>query len=262
MSNTAAIIYIGTCGYSYPEWEKVFYPPDMKKTEYLRFYSSVFNFVELDFSWYTQPKRENIEKMIEQTPESFRFSVKVNRSLSHNITEEWKKQADIFTEGCAALIEKNRLAAMLLQFPWSFKYTPENRRYLDLLLKKLPGPLCIEFRCRDWFNKAVYEGLAGRNINCVLTDSPEKPAASEISGGTALYRFHGRNKENWYSGEMRKFDYLYSEKELHETVPLIKTAAEKSGILLISFNNHFSGKAVQNAIQLKKILQAEGCSVF
>jgi uncharacterized protein YecE (DUF72 family) len=68
-------------------------------------------------------------------------------------------------------------------------------------------------------------------------------------------RFHGRNKENWWSGDnVSRYDYLYNETELNEWAERIRTMVVQTAVVLVVFNNHSKGQAVQNARRLKQLM--------
>jgi len=254
-------LYIGTSGYSYADWRGEFYPPDLGKTEFLSFYAERFSFVELNFSYYRQPNSYMISKIIEKTPDDFLFSIKGHRSMTHERTEEWKKGADEFISGILPLSEQDRLAGVLLQFPYSFHRNQKNRLYLGEVCSYLADfPLFLEFRNREWQLPEVYAELEQRNIGIVNTDSPELdklPEPSSLATSDRGYvRFHGRNRDNWWSGDnVSRYDYLYSDEELKEWAARIEKVLAKVKVLFLAFNNHHKGQAVVNAFQLASLLR-------
>lgn len=253
-------LYVGTSGFSYKDWSGPFYPEDLRQGDFLQFYSSRFSFVELNFSYYRQPAAQMIEQMRQKVPESFLFSIKAHQSMTHERGADWKEQCGQFRGGIGPLLENNQCAGVLLQFPYSFHYTGENRHYLDALLKELKElPLLVEFRNSEWDLQSVRDELRERSIGLVLTDMPalEKlPGPSRVmTSDTAYIRFHGRNRENWWSGDnVSRYDYLYSREELEERLPDMQVLLNSSRRLFIAFNNHHKGQAVQNAFQLIELL--------
>jgi len=134
-------IVIGTSGFSYPDWKGVFYPPRLKKEEWLKFYAEHFEFCELNFSYYRMPQAKQMEKFLSYP---LKFSVKAHKSLTHDRLEATAARQD-FLEAVKVLQEDDHLAAVLLQFPFSFAYNGENRIYLLKLLEDLTTlPLVVE----------------------------------------------------------------------------------------------------------------------
>ncbi|MBT3272150.1 MAG: DUF72 domain-containing protein [Spirochaetales bacterium] len=264
----SATIYIGTSGYSYADWMGSFYPADLPKKDLLNFYASKFQIVELNFSYYRQPTAGMLNRMLDITPEQFQFSIKAHGSLTHNVEQDWRKDAAEYKRGVAPLLSSDRLTAVLLQFPYSFHYEKDNRRYLANLCDELKSlPLVIEFRSAEWQTERVYGEMRERGIGISATDCPalkNLPAPSETTTSKIGYiRFHGRNGKNWWNGtNASRYDYLYNDEELDEWLNRINQMSKNTKILVIVFNNHWRGKAVQNAGQLKeKITQQTGLHI-
>jgi uncharacterized protein YecE (DUF72 family) len=259
-----ARILIGTSGYSYVDWVGPVYPPGTRKEEFLSFYAREFPIVELNFSYYAQPSQRTLERMVENTPEGFQFCLKAHRSMTHEIGETWESDIQTFRKGIEPLLGSGRLAAVLLQFPYSFSYTPESRERLATLTEKLSGiPLAVEFRKSEWMNEKVTAGLRERGIALVSVDEPSLPRllspTTEVTSDLSYVRFHGRNAKNWWAGDnTSRYDYLYDGKELGEWVERVKVILQKARVLLLFFNNHARGRAVTNAREMKEILAAQG----
>lgn len=166
-----------------------------------------------------------------------------------------------FVRGIDPIVEASKLAVILLQFPFSFHYNRDNREYLNKLCAQFGElPLAVEFRNRYWQRPSVYEGLRERNITYVNVDEPQLsglPLAQNIvTSGIGYVRFHGRNSDNWWTGDnVSRYDYLYSDSELGEWVPRIEAMAAQTSLVLVVFNNHSKGQAVENARKLKQKLR-------
>ena len=113
-------------------------------------YAENFTITELNYTWYRMPAAEAIERLRRTVSTSFLFSVKLTRTLTHEIDpEKWPVQADLFRDGVAPLVQAGQLAAILIQLPPQFGRTPTNRQHLAALLDRLWGlPLAVEFRNR------------------------------------------------------------------------------------------------------------------
>ena len=261
----SADIYIGTSGYSYRDWVGPFYPVGTKQRDYLDYYSNHFSLVELNFSYYRQPTAEMIEKMALQTPSGFLFAIKGHQSLTHKIDDSWRNEVQTFRTGIAPLEITDKLAGILLQFPFSFHYSIQNRNYLAQLCDELEGlPLNVEFRNRDWESERVSREMEKRGIGIVSVDEPDLPdlPTPEVrtTSSTGYLRFHGRNAEQWWKGDnISRYDYLYDISELEEWLSRIESMSKRTNLVLVVFNNHARGNAVRNAIQLKKLLNDRGC---
>lgn len=252
---------VGTCGFSYPEWREAFYPKDLAQAEYLRFYSLVFPFVELEASWRTMPKRELLESLARQTPSEFLFSLKAHKSLTHEISKDWGKNAERFSLAVEALASRGKLAAVLLQFPHRFAYTTENRIYLGELCSVLSSfPLAIDFRDTAWRQPSAFEGFAKRNIAFVMVESPNLPdlalETAPITADTIYCRLYGRNDEQWWDGSAQsRYGYDYSPQELRDKARFFIGLAQKAEKIFVAFNNHAEAKAAKNARALGALIK-------
>jgi uncharacterized protein YecE (DUF72 family) len=261
-------LLIGTSGYSYAEWADAgFYPPGTKPSGMLPLYAQTFTITELNYTWYQMPKASAIARMCQHVPPHFHFAVKVTRNLSHEIEPDaWRSCAAQYRDGIAPLIQSDQLAAVLLQFPPSFKRVPTNRHYLAALLDEFAElPVAVEFRHTSWANDRVYDELERRRVTLVAVDEPDLknlfPRLDVVTNPDFFYiRFHGRNARGWRSGNMQQqFNYDYTAAELREwTATRIPRMAQQARRGLIFFNNHVRAQAPHNARQLMAQLVAEG----
>jgi uncharacterized protein YecE (DUF72 family) len=257
---------IGTSGFDYPEWRGVLYPPTLPRAGFLAAYAERFPTLELNFSYYGMPRAEAMAALMDRAASTrLDYSIKANRKLTHDIDPASVGQlAKEFRAGIAPLVQGGRLAAILLGFPFGFAYRPDERRYLDRLLGEFAGlPLVVEFRHRDWFNARVLEGLRNRGVGLCTLDLPRledfPPVADLVTAEPVYIRFHGRNDQDWWSGDARgRYDYLYSREELASWVPRIEAMAATAKRLRIYFNNHARGQAAQNARELGELLVGAG----
>lgn len=263
-------VLIGTSGYDHPELKGIFYPEKLARKDFLNFYSTKFNALELNSTFYGMPTKDRILSFYERAQGRLSFSVKLNRLLTHEIHSNWENDAENFRDALLPLIENNCLASVLIQFPESFHYSIDNRYYLSALLQKLyPLPCVVEFRHKEWIKESVFEGLAARNAGIVFCDMPQLKNLPDgfslrtpFIGKNAYIRLHGRNADGWYvqteSGEeTHRYDYKYSIAELKTFIPIIKKALEEKKTVQLYFNNHPKGDGFKNAMELRQILNEE-----
>jgi uncharacterized protein YecE (DUF72 family) len=254
-------ILIGTSGYSYDDWVGPFYPSGTKQADFLEYYSREFPVAELNFTYYRMPDAYLTKRMALLTPGNFLFSIKAHKTLTHEIRPEaFRAEAAAFLSGIEPIIDVGKLGAVLLQFPFGFHYTKENRKYLDSLCSTLHDlPLAVEFRNNQWQKESVSWGLRERGIALVNVDEPDLAgllsAQDLVTSQIGYVRFHGRNCGNWWKGDnVTRYDYLYNDEELQQWAPRIMKMAESAQVILIVFNNHSKGQAIQNARRLKEML--------
>jgi uncharacterized protein YecE (DUF72 family) len=263
------MLKLGTSGFSFPDWKGTAYPKKIKSSEMLGFYEDELGFeaCELNYTFYRMPDPYTLDKMSRRAGKGFEFTVKAFREMTHEIWED-EKRAKIknnrkvfadFTRGIEPLAASGKLGALLIQLPTFFKNTEENIEYLEKAREWLKAfPLVIEFRNAGWLKDKTYTLLKEGKMGICVVDEPQLPrllpfdprATSEIG----YFRFHGRNPL-WYSaGAHERYNYLYSEKELTEFLPGIKSVEKKAKKTFLFFNNCFMGQSVKNAVQLRELL--------
>lgn len=263
-------VLIGTSGYDYPEWKGVFYPQELKRKDFLSYYSTVFNALELNFCFYSMPTESQLLSFYERSEGRVKFSVKANRLLTHEIGTDWKNSAQTYKKAIIPLLEKNSLSGVLFQFPQSFHYIPENRIYLANIIKEFDGfPVIIEFRHKEWIRESVFAGLVERGASVAFCDMPQLKYLpdgksddrlyTQFIGKNAYIRLHGRNANAWYCKDdgangSSRYDYNYAERELVEFIPVIKKAFKEGRNVQVFFNNHPKGNGANNALYLKRKL--------
>ena len=259
-----AEILIGTSGYSYNEWVGPVYPEGTKQSEFLAYYSGLFPTLELNFSYYNMPKPQNLAKMLTDSG-NLTFAIKAHKTLTHEISPSlWESEAKKYLQAIEPLLGVGRLEAVLFQFPYSFKYSDENRLYLDKLLKYFKGvPSAVEFRKSDWFNGKVIDGMKKREVPLVSLDMPDlaklPPSMDVVTAPLAYIRLHGRNNEAWWGkDEHERYNYLYTDGEVEAWAARIERIVQQSKRVVVYFNNHPFGKAAKNAQTLIKILEKIG----
>ncbi len=264
------MILVGTSGYDYPEWRGNFYPLDLRREQFLEYYATQFNAVELNFTFYHMPAYSIMESFYNRTKGKLSFSLKATRSFTHEIDRSWKDQAKEFKDAVQPIHSHALLSALLFQFPQSFRYTVENRYYLRDMIKEFEGfPVVIEFRHKEWLRPSVFEGLSSLRADIVFCDMPALSALPDgltyrtpFIGYNAYVRLHGRNSNAWYAFDSRnngaqRYEYQYTQDELEEFVPVVDQAYEEGRKVQIYFNNHPKGYGAKNARQFRDLLDQD-----
>jgi uncharacterized protein YecE (DUF72 family) len=163
------------------------------------------------------------------------------------------------------LAKAGKLGSVLLQFPWSFKNTPDDRVYLAKLLEKFSDyPLVLEVRHTSWNTPEIYGWLEEGGVGICNIDQPVfkksiSPAALTTSP-VGYVRLHGRNYKDWFREKAprdERYNYLYSIDELEPWLVRIKEVAKQTRETYVVTNNHFRGQAVVNAVEIKAALEEE-----
>src|SRR4051794_17761999 len=182
MPTASSDVRIGTAGWNYPSgrgtWNGVFYPPPRRRPkgfDELSFYAEHFDTVEVNSTFYGQPRAEITRGWVQRTPAGFEFSVKLFQKFTHprmfrervagGLPPDARDDAaaidalarpndadlDEFRRGIEPLASSGRLGALLAQFPASFKDDAPSRDYLAALLRAFRDyPVAVELRHKTW----------------------------------------------------------------------------------------------------------------
>ena len=262
VKSTKSLALVGTSGYYYDDWRTVFYPPELPKNRMLEFYTDHFRIVEINATYYKIPEVKTFESMIKRTPDDFLFIVKTNQETTHLRSENREAFAKL-SESIKPLAEANRFEGYLAQFPYSFKNSETNRKYL-IETKKYAGdkPLFVEFRNSTWLKPQIIDFLKTIDVSYVNVDEPRikglLPPQDIVTNKFGYLRFHGRNDKDWWDGQgSARYNYEYEEEELKEWLTNISNILRKTYKTYIFFNNHPNGQAIKNAQQMIEILKSK-----
>ncbi|MDD5553885.1 MAG: DUF72 domain-containing protein [Candidatus Omnitrophica bacterium] len=235
-------IFIGTSGWNYAHWRKVFYPDGLGQNKWLAHYVNFFNSVELNVTFYRLVQKKTFQNWNKTTPGGFNFAVKGSRFITHiKRLKDSGESLKLFLDNAKGLKEK--LAAVLWQLPPGFKKDLKRLESFLKLLKKAGVRQAFEFRNASWFDKEVYETLKGNNACLCMAHSGRFPCVKEITADFVYLRFHGG--ASLYGSN-------YSDKELKEWACFAKGLSNKD--VFAFFNNDAYGYAVKNALRFKELL--------
>ena len=250
-------VWIGTSGYSYPDWVGGFYPAGTRSGWLLAYYARRFPLVELNFTFYRPPTPEMLARFAAQTPPGFQFLVKLPRTISHDRSPH---DIDGFRKAALELDRRGRLAGLLCQLPQSAHDDAPSRAWVETVGRALGDlRLAVEFRHRSWAGSATLDWTADLGLATVAVDVPDLPGLYPRgwvqSGPTAYVRFHSRNKANWYRSDKERYDYSYDDAALAEWLDAASAAAQAGAAerTLFLFNNCHRSQAADNARRMEEL---------
>ena len=285
-------LLIGTSGWSYPSgkgrWNGLFYPATRSKKagtagfDELRFYAEHFDTVEVNTTFYGQPRADVTRSWVSRTPPGFMFSLKLYQKFTHPrmfreaalkaapgdagvlldlLAEVTRSDIDEFKMGIEPIAKAGRVGALLAQFPPSFRDSPDSRDYLAQLLDAFDDyPIAVELRHSSWSDH-IADTLTMLNAfgaAWVQIDEPKFRLSirqNYLPNVTSFYymRLHGRNAAQWWRHDKSedRYNYLYSEGELKEFSTVAGAANELVKKSYLYTNNHFAAKSVVNAVMLR-----------
>jgi uncharacterized protein YecE (DUF72 family) len=230
--------WIGTSGYSYPEWKGSFYPEKLPTAKMLPYYAERFSTVEINATFYRLPTAKLLAGWAAQTPDGFAFTLKAPRRITHDSRlQRCEEVLQVFLDAAATLGPK--LGVLLFQLPPSFrKDAGVLRAFLDLLPRGTRA--AFEFRHASWHDEEVLEALRSRNLALCVADS-EKMSTPVVA--TADY------------GYFRLRDEGYQDADLTRWATTVAGLAPKWNDTFVYFKHEEEGKGPELANRLKDRLR-------
>ena len=242
-------LFIGTSGWSYTEnntgWLDVFYK---SKSGLLKQYLTYFDTAEINSTFYALPQPRFIQHLATGTEAKKFFTAKLPKKVTHDHRLDLRGDGgDVLTEFYTLIRPmQSKLAALLIQLPpWDISKMADLESFFSGLDSSFK--YAIEFRDDSWLIDRVWSLLEKYNIAHVIVDEPKLPIIPRVTADFSYIRWHGHGKKPWYN-------YHYNEEELQNWIPHIKTIQKETKTVYGYFNNHFSGSAPINALQMLKFL--------
>jgi uncharacterized protein YecE (DUF72 family) len=263
----AASPCIGTAGWAYPHWNGVVYPKSRFMGSHpLELVASHLGTVEINSSFYQYLKPEIVKlwmKKVAAHPE-FLFTAKMHQKFTHQRVLD-EPAIDSFKEGLRPLLKAGKLGALLMQFPWSFRFTGENREFFIRLRRTFHEfPLVAEMRHSSWMAEEAIGTFLDYRVGFCNIDQPEytraMPPTAFLTSEVGYVRLHGRNPKNALgaydreAARLRQHDYLYPEDVLQSWLSRIEQISRYAKNTFVIFNNDAAGKSFVNALQLKAMV--------
>src|SRR5215471_6569125 len=229
-----AVIRVGPAGWDYPDWKGIVYPSRRPRgfdaLEYLAHY---FRTIEINSTFYRPTPATTARswaRRVAHNPD-FRFTAKLWKRFTHERDAAWTAdEVKAAREAADVLADEQRLGAILLQFPWSFRNDDAAREWLGDVFRAFRGlPLVLEVRHASWNTPDVLAWLTEQAVGLVNIDQPLfshsiKPGA-HVTAPVGYVRLHGRNYREWFrdqAGRDERYDYLYTAAELAPWVARIR----------------------------------------
>lgn len=239
-------LHIGTSGWSYKDWVGIIYPEKTKPTEYLKHYAQHFDCTEINNSFYNIPKRNYIEKWMNDTPPDFLFCPKLYRGITHfrklRPDEDMMWRYWSVWEGF-----ENRLGPFLIQLPESLHFDAGTAESFYGMLKRGPKfRYALEARHASWFTDESLLLMGEYDISFAMGDAGKRfPYFETVTNDTVFLRMHGRKI---------LYGTLYTEKELRGFARKIRIWLREGLEVWVFFNNTMAGLAIRNAKELREMV--------
>jgi uncharacterized protein YecE (DUF72 family) len=241
--------YIGCSGWSYSAWQGPFYPSILdSSSDWLPFYASVFNYVEIDSSFYRTPNVFTVKNWFNKTPDNFKFTAKFPKVITHDKRlKDVSKELQYFIQSILPLKEKT--LALLIQLPPSLKITEGIENLRQHVVPELDDRFryAIEVRDRTWFQDLAYNFFTDNNI-CMVWSQLAELRTPPIATTDFLYlRFIGdRTIDEKNLGKIQKDRIMEMKKWARKVRRVIKEEGGGRGrkninLAIVSANNHYAG---------------------
>jgi len=262
-------LYIGVSGWSYKDWVGPVYPSGGKRRiDQLAFLSDFLDAVEVNSTFYRPPSAQMTASWVRRTAShgDFRFTAKLYQRFTHQLDKPYTgDDVDVFKRGIDPLAQSGRFGGLLVQFPWSFKNTPESCGYVARLADDFSDyPRFIEVRHGSWLAAEAMTLFAELGLGFCNIDQPvigrSVGLTSVVTSGAAYMRLHGRNYGEWFKKDHTRdtrYDYLYKGAEIDEVADKVRDLLRQVDAVYSFNNNHYRGQAPANALQLKARLTGE-----
>jgi len=239
--------YIGCSGWSYSAWKGPFYPSNMdNSSDWLSYYASVFDYVEIDSSFYRMPNLLTVKNWLKKTPENFKFTAKFPKVITHDKhLKDVSRELEYFLQSMIPL--RDKILALLIQLPPSLKIT-EGLDNLRQVVSELDTKFryAVEVRDRSWFQDLAYNFFANNNICMVWSQLAELRTPPIVTTDFLYIRLIGdRSIDEKDFGKIQK-DRVIEMKKWSSKVKRVIKQEEGGGrkninLAIVSANNHYAG---------------------
>jgi uncharacterized protein YecE (DUF72 family) len=240
---------IGCSGWSYKDWEGIFYPKGLAAKEYLPYYSKVFNCVEIDSSFYRIPNQFMVNQWRSNTPEGFLFSPKLPKKITHENKLKNSESTLVYFYSVLSKL-KDKLGPIAIQLPPSVKLSTHEgvmREFISQLSPEFRH--AIEFRHKSWFTPEVYSLLKKNNIAMIWTLNQYVESPPEVTADFIYLRMVGDREITEFTGVQKD-----RSADMKRWAEAVKGNSGKFESGYVFFNNHFAGFSPESANEFRRLL--------
>jgi uncharacterized protein YecE (DUF72 family) len=251
--------HIGCSGWSYTAWLGPFYPSKLENTDWLRYYSQIFDYVEIDSSFYRMPNKFMVKNWVKKTPDNFRFTAKFPKIITHD-----KHLVDVNEEVCTFLNNmeplQEKTLSLLIQLPPSMEIMP-GLEGLKELLPYLDGRFryAVEVRHSSWFQDLAYNFFTDNNICMAWSQLAHLRTPPIVTTDFLYVRFIGdRSIDEKDFGKIQKDRILEMKRWANEVKKAetgkIRGRRNEVNLAMIAANNHYAGFGPGTANLFRKMV--------
>ena len=240
---------IGCSGWSYKDWQGIFYPKGLAAKDYLGYYSKVFNCVEIDSSFYRIPNQFMVNQWRNNTPQGFIFSPKLPKKITHENKLKNSESTLVYFYSVLSKL-KDKLGPIAIQLPPSIKLSTHQSTMKEFISQLSPEfRHAIEFRHRSWFTPEVHSLLRKNNIAMVWSLNQYVETPPEVTADFVYLRMVGDRELTEFTGIQRD-----RSADMKRWASAIKENANKFESGYVFFNNHFAGFSPESSNEFRRLL--------
>jgi uncharacterized protein YecE (DUF72 family) len=263
-------MHLGSSSFTADGWQGTFYPKNLKSSDRLNFYSTRFDTVEIDSTFYGTPSPKTVQNWYDQTPPNFLFSLKVPNIITHDKLLE-DTAADLAEFLDVASVLKEKLGPLVFQFPFldrtKFETLREFLALLEPFLASLPTDkkFAVEIRNKQWLDAAFADTLRRHKVALVLQDLSTMPAPHElerkfdpVTTDWTYIRWLGDRK--WIEGKTVKWDKPVIDRtpQLMRWIDFCFKIRHRGVTIYAYANNHYTGFSPHTIDQFRRLWKQKG----
>ena len=243
------MLFVGTSGWQYPHWRRVFYPEKLPQRMWLQYFAERFQTVEVNNTFYNLPERSVFEQWRASAPSDFTFALKMSRYLTHlKRLHDPEAPVRLFMQRAAGMGEKR--GPILVQLPPRFHV---DVALLDAALEVFDRSVrvAVEFRDDTWFTAETREALERHGAALCLADSPRRKQPLWRTAAWSFVRFHEGAGPHAPG---------YERDALQRWIGRIAETWAPSQDVYAYFNNDAYGYAIKDAVTFAELAGEAGLS--
>ena len=258
----------GVSGWTHPEWMGTIYSKQKTKAHHpLTMLAESFDSIEIDQT-FQGPVREEASRLwlnkVSKNPR-FVFTAGLWKKFTHDRSLD-EAEIKTFKNGLWPLLNARKLGCLVMQFPWSFRYTAENREFFIQLRRAFHEfPLVAEMRHASWMMEEAVGTMIDYRVGFVNVDQPEHvkamPPTSFLTSALGYVRLHGRDHHNWLNdfgkdaSAVQPAEYFYSRDDLNAWKQRIDRIHQHAAASFVVFTNNIGGNSVYNALTMETMVE-------
>ena len=240
---------IGCSGWSYKDWQGIFYPRGLAAKDDLPYYSKVFDCGERASSCYRLPHQFMVRQWNAHTPAGFVFSPKLPKKITHENKLKGSESTLVYFYSVLSKL-KDKLGPIAIQLPPSIKLSTHEGAMKEFISQLRPEfKHAIEFRHKSWFTPDVYSLLEKNNIamGWSLNQYVETPPV--MTADFIYLRMVGDREITEFTGVQRD-----RSADMKRWAEAVKESSGKFESGYVFFNNHFAGFSPESANEFRRLL--------